>query len=106
GAVGSTTITVKVQDNGGTNLSAVDFITRTFVVTVSPVNDAPTLNPISDLTINEEAAQQTVNLSGITSGATNEFQVLTVTATSSNPSILPNPTVTYTSPNPNGSINF
>ncbi|MEO5802635.1 MAG: Calx-beta domain-containing protein, partial [Verrucomicrobiota bacterium] len=106
GAVGSTTITVKVQDNGGTNFGGVDFITRTFLVTVSPVNDAPTLNPINDLTINEDAALQTINLSGITTGATNEFQVLTVTATSSNPSLIPNPTVTYTSPNTNGSISF
>ena len=39
---------------------------------------------LANLTINESASQQTVNLSGITSGATNESQTLTVTASSSN----------------------
>ena len=48
------------------------------------VNQPPTLNPINNLTLNENAGLQTVSLSGITSGATNEIQTLTVTAVSSN----------------------
>ena len=36
----------------------------------------PTLNPLSSLTINENAGLQTVNLGGITSGAANEAQTL------------------------------
>src|SRR4029077_5179321 len=71
-----------------------------------PVNQPPTLNPIGNLTMNENAGLQTVNLSGITSGATNENQTLTVTATSSNTGLIPNPTVTYTSPNATGSLTF
>ena len=39
-----------------------------------------------------------MNLTGITAGA-GESQVLTITAASSNPGLIPNPTVTYTSPN-------
>ena len=31
-------------------------------MTVNPVNQAPTLNAISNVTINENAGQQTVNL--------------------------------------------
>ena len=58
------------------------------------------------VTINENAGLQTVNLSGISSGATNETQTLTVTATSSNTGLIPTPTVTYTSPNATGSITF
>ena len=54
-------------------------------ITVTPVNHAPTLDPIADVTILENAGQQTVNLSGIGTGAANETQTLTVTATSSNP---------------------
>ena len=74
------------------------------VITVA--NQPPTLNPLNNLTINENAGLQTVNLSGITSGATNEIQTLTVTATSSKPSLIPNPTVSYTSPNTNGTLTF
>ena len=51
-------------------------------------------------------AQQTVSLSGISSGATNENQTLTVTAASSNTGLIPTPTVTYTSPAATGSIKF
>ena len=101
-AYGSATITVTVNDGQAAN----NLITRTFTVSVNPVNDLPTLNGLANLTINENAAQQTVNLSGISSGATNESQTLTITATSSNPGLIPNPTVTYASPNATGSISF
>jgi hypothetical protein len=56
--------------------------------------------------LDENAGLQTVNLTGISSGATNEFQTLTVTATSSNPALIPTPAVNYTSPNSTGSISF
>ena len=75
---------------------------------VPPVsgNQAPTLNAIANLTINEDAPQQTVNLSGITSGSPSENQTLTVTATSDTPGLIPNPTVIYTSPNATGTLRF
>ena len=101
-ANGSTTISVTVNDGGASN----NIVTRSFTVTVNPVNQPPTLNALANLTIIENAGLQTVNLSGITSGATNELQTLTVTASSSKTSLIPNPTVTYTSPNTNGSISF
>jgi len=71
-----------------------------------PVNTPPTLNPLSNVTINENAGSQTVNLGGVSSGATNEVQTLTVTAVSGNPSLIPNPTVNYTSPNATGTLNY
>ena len=77
-------------------------MTRAFTVTVNPLNDAPTLSPISDLVINEDAGTRTVNLSGITSGAANENQTLLVSATSSNPSLIPNPAVSYANPKTTG----
>jgi hypothetical protein len=101
-AFGSATITVTVNDGGTSN----NVISRTFTVTVNPVNQTPTLNTLANVTINENTGLQTVNLSGITSGAGNEVQMLAVTASSSNTGLIPTPTVTYTSPNATGSIRF
>ena len=68
------------------------------------VNDAPTINTPSNVTINENAGQQTVNLTGITAGG-GETQTLTVTASSNNTALI-NPTITYTSPNSTGTLTF
>ncbi len=68
------------------------------------VNDAPAINTPSNVTINENAGQQTVNLTGITSGG-GETQTLTVTASSNNSALI-NPSVTYTSPNSTGTLRF
>ncbi len=99
-ANGSANISVSVSD--GSNTTA----TRSFTVTVTPVNDPPTVNSLSNLTINEDAGTQTVGLSGISSGASNESQTLVVTATSDNTGLIPNPSVSYTSPNTTGSLGF
>lgn len=99
---GTATITVQVNDGGASN----NVVSRSFTVTVNPVNQAPTLNTLANVTINENAGSQTVNLTGISTGASNEVQTLTVTASSSNPGLIPNPTVNYTSPNATGSIAF
>ena len=101
-ANGTATISVTVNNGGTSN----NIVTQTFTVTVNPVNQSPTLNPINNLTINENAGLQTVNLYGISSGAANQNQTLTVTAASSNTNLIPNPTVQYTSPNTNGSLTF
>ncbi|HET7624075.1 MAG TPA: fibronectin type III domain-containing protein, partial [Verrucomicrobiae bacterium] len=69
-------------------------------------NQPPTLTALSNLSINENAATQSVPLSGITSGSSAENQTLTVTATSSNPALIPNPSVSYTSPNATGTLTF
>lgn len=81
--------------------------TATATITVSSVNDQPTLNAITPnpLNILEDAGVQNVSLSGITDGGA-EGQTLVVTATSNNTGLIPNPTVTYTSPNTTGSISF
>ena len=99
---GSSTITVTVNDGGTSN----NVVSRSFTVTVNPVNQPPTLTAPANVTINENAGLQTISLSGITSGAANESQTLVVTATSSNPGLIPTPAVTYTSPSTTGSIKF
>ena len=76
------------------------------VPTNSTPTAPPTLNTLTDMTINENAGLQTVNLSGITSGAANEAQTLTVTAVSDNPGLIPNPMANYTSPNTTGTLSF
>ena len=74
--------------------------------TVPVQNQPPTIDPIADVSINENAGLQTVNLTGITAGAGDAGQTLSVTATSSNPSLIANPAVNYTSPNNAGSLSF
>jgi hypothetical protein len=75
-------------------------------IVLSTSNIAPTLDAIPDpAPILENSGLQTINLSGISAGGT-ESQFLTVTATSSKPSLVPNPTVNYTSPNTFGSISY
>ncbi|MBK8038243.1 MAG: choice-of-anchor D domain-containing protein [Verrucomicrobiaceae bacterium] len=97
-ANGTTTITVTDSPSGEA---------ASFTLTVTAVNDTPTLNAISNpAAINEDAPQQTVSLSGIGTGAANETQTLTVTATSSNTALIPHPTVSYTSPNTTGSLAY
>ena len=81
--------------------------TYTMTINVTAVNDNPTLTDItSPAAILEGAGQQTVNLSGIGTGAANETQTLVVTATSSNTGLIPNPSVTYTSANATGSLSY
>ena len=69
-------------------------------------NFPPTLNSIANLTISEDSGKQTVALAGISSGSSSEEQTLVVTAESSNTSLIPNPAVSYSSPNANGSLSF
>ncbi|ALD22278.1 hypothetical protein AM218_14985 [Hymenobacter sp. DG25A] len=98
---GSDSFTFKVNDG------ALDSAPATVSITVTPVNDAPTLAAISaPEAINEDAPEQTMLLSGISSGAANEVQTLTVTATSDNTSLIDNIAVLYTSQEVTGSLKY
>ncbi|MBN2508147.1 MAG: DUF11 domain-containing protein [Verrucomicrobia bacterium] len=99
---GLATLTLTLQDDGASN----SITTHTFTLAVNPVNDPPTLNPIGPFSIDEDSGGLNVPFAGVSSGAPNEKQELTVTALSSNPAILPHPAVTYTSPNPGGSLHL
>ena len=104
---GSSVITVVVEDAGadGDLIAAADNSTfsESFTVTVSAVNNPPTLDPISNQTTPEDSSSQTVNLSGITAGV-DENEPLQIIATSDNPDLFSNFTVSYTSPASTGSI--
>jgi len=97
---GADSFTYTVTSGGVTEVGTVS-------VTVTAVNDAPTLNAIADpAPILVNAGLQTVNLAGIGRGPGDPVQTLTVTAVSNNVALIPHPTVTYTSPNPTGSLGY
>jgi hypothetical protein len=98
----SGTATITVTANNG--LPQSNLVAQTFTVTIAAVNQPPTLSPIGNLTLNFNSPAQTVGLSGISSGAANQLQTLVVKAVSSNPKLVPNPAVTYSSPLSTGSL--
>ena len=97
---GADSFTFKVNDGKADSAPAI------VNITVAAVNDAPTLDPILNHATSEDGPAITKMLTGISSGAVNEGETITVTAVSSNPALIPNPTVTYTSPDATGSLTF
>lgn len=104
---GSTTVTVTLQDNGGTANGGVDTIQQSFTITLNAVNDAPSFTQGSDQMIMAGSGAQIVNgwATAISAGPANEAsQVLTfVISTTDNslfsalPAIDPSTgTLTYT----------
>jgi hypothetical protein len=89
-----------------------------FTVPTNVVNQLAALNPISNLVIVQSATatqqalgasqttSQTVVLTGITSSTGNLPQLITITATSSNPALISKPSVHYTSPGTTGTLTF
>ncbi|MDO8389316.1 MAG: tandem-95 repeat protein, partial [Actinomycetota bacterium] len=111
-ANGTSTITLRVVDSGiGANTSA----TQSFVLTVTPVNDAPSFTKGANQTVLEDAGAQTVNpwATGLSAGPADESsQTLSFSVTgntnsglfSAGPAISPSGVLTYTpAANANGS---
>jgi hypothetical protein len=104
-AVGTAVISVTVNNGGASS----NLFSQSFNVTVMPapvVNQPPTLNPISSLTVYQNAGTQTIALSGISSGSPSQNQTLSVSAVSSNPGLIPAPAISYVSPNATGALSF
>ncbi|MBD2461517.1 tandem-95 repeat protein [Oscillatoria sp. FACHB-1407] len=93
---GTATISVRVSD--GTNFS-----TETFDVVVTSVNDPPTIAPISDRVINEDTSTGAIPLT--LADIDTSLNSLTVTATSSNPALIPNGNIVILGAGANRSIN-
>ncbi len=90
---GDTTITVTLDDkSGGRSTTS----TTVAVHAVAHWNHPPTLDPISNLSAYLLEADQQVRLGGIGDGDQGA-QALTCSASSSNASVIPDPTVSYTS---------
>lgn len=108
GVFGSATISVTVTDDGGTSCGGVNKKTQTFSVTNTQQCGPPTLDALSNATVAHGSGAHTVNLTGIGFGPNVGCSgtVLTVNASSTNPGLIPNPTVTYTSAGATGSISY
>ncbi|WP_020529765.1 MBG domain-containing protein [Flexithrix dorotheae] len=104
-AIGESTITVSVSDDGGTANGGKDKIDETFIVRVV-ANRTPELNELPDIGLDVNASEQIINLSGISSGETSDYQSLNVEVSSNNTALIPTPSVTYSSPNNTGTITF
>ncbi|MEJ7647379.1 MAG: tandem-95 repeat protein [Chryseolinea sp.] len=90
---GTLTVNVRIFD-GEANSN-----TFPLQVTVQPVNDSPSFNAISNVTVTEDAAQQTITITGIAAGPL-ESQTLSLSYVSDNTALLPSSTtaLTYNSP--------
>lgn len=95
---GSLILTLTVTDEHGGVTS------KNLLVTVLPVNDRPGLNAMEDVVMTAGWAE--VALSGIHSGAANELQPLTLTASSDRPDLVGDLTVTYLSPDSAGALSL
>jgi parallel beta-helix repeat protein len=89
---GMATLTVYATNSGtGNNTSS----PQTTTLSVIAINDPPTLDPIANpAPVPNGAGQQQVPLSGISAGL-DESQLLTITAVSDNPGVVPNPSVSF-----------
>lgn len=77
------------------------------LVQFSTYNSPPTINSISNYSVCQDAATTFVALNGISKGSNSaETQTVSVYATSNNPSLIPNPVVSYANPSFNGSLTF
>lgn len=98
-AFGEATITVTVTDpQGATNATS-------FHLTVTSVNDPPTLDPLTDVVMTQNQGTQTIPLTGISGGPTNESQAVTLSAYATPFGILRNLQVAY-SGGSTGSLSF
>ncbi|PYR60495.1 MAG: hypothetical protein DMF85_04850 [Acidobacteria bacterium] len=111
---GSATITLRLQDNGGTASGGIDTVTHTFTITVTGVNHAPSFTAGANVTVLEDAGAQSVSgwATGISPGPNESFQTVTFNVTNNtNPSLFSTPpavspagTLTFTpAANANGS---
>src|SRR5690606_31135240 len=86
---GEAVIVVRVSD--GT-----DFVEKDFTVSVDDTNAPPFFDPISNASIDEDAPEQEIEITGITPGPGEETtQTVTFEAESSLPDVIPPPTISY-----------
>jgi gliding motility-associated-like protein len=97
GQNGSTTITVTIKDDAGTANGGIDTYVVTFEISILGLNDRPTVNAVADTSLLEDSDNLIILLTGISDGDTEEVQKMSISATSSRPEILPDPTIIYDS---------
>ncbi|MCD9019824.1 FG-GAP-like repeat-containing protein [Parachryseolinea silvisoli] len=94
-AWGIATVTVLLEDNGGTANGGIDqSVPTTFTITIHPVNDAPWVDAVADITLVAGSPSVDLILTGLHPGPGEDSQHLTVTASSDAPFELADPSVT------------
>jgi hypothetical protein len=87
-----------------------DFIVRdgqggsasgTFSITINQVNDAPVISNISDRTIEEDDTVGPLSFT-VDDEETNDLSTLTLSGTSNNTTLVPNPNISFTGPDASG----
>ncbi len=106
GINGSVVITVTVSDDGGTANGGDNDSWTSFNVAVIPVNDAPSINPVQDVTVLEDAAAQTVNLTGISDGDPDLNQQIEISMTTDNADLFKSLVLQYTPGAAQGAVLF
>ncbi len=111
---GVANVSVYLKDDGGTLHTGNDTSDpQTFVITVLPVNDAPTFTSVNNYTVNEDSGPISVpGFATISAGPLEASQIVTVSVTNGNnplfsvqPNIAANGTLTFTpAPNANGTV--
>jgi O-glycosyl hydrolase len=105
-SVGKVVISVTLKDDGGTDNGGTDTHTMTFEVEVfQERNSAPTMDGVENLALLEDDGLQTINITGITNGD-GDSGGISVIATSSNPDLIPDPEVEYSTNASSGTIRF
>jgi hypothetical protein len=104
-AFGSATITVNLQDNGGTANGGSDTSGNvSFTITIDPVNDAPSFTPGGDVTVAEDGGPYSAAwATGISAGPNEGSQTVSFNVSNNNnalfsvqPSISPSGVLTFT----------
>ncbi|MFW5846162.1 MAG: cadherin-like domain-containing protein, partial [Planctomycetota bacterium] len=88
-AFGSSMVTVRLSDDQGRSTS------RSFQLDLQAVNDAPRIDPIDPIVLDEDDPPLQLSLSGIGSGAANELQVLQLSAYIADSALLEPPVLDY-----------
>ena len=98
-ANGSADVKISVTDDDGTTSVSFD-------ITITPVNDPPTIDPHVDVTVNEDVGTVHVTLTGISGGPADEDQGLVSQLYSSDASISESMSLNYTSGDSNGILDI
>jgi hypothetical protein len=75
-------------------------------ITTAPLDSGPTLDPVAHQSVLGNSGPQTIQLTGIGVGPDGAGTSLTVIATSSDTSLIPDPTISYSSPDSTGTLTF
>ncbi len=104
---GSITYSTVLMDDGGTVNGGINQSNpEQFTITVNPLNDAPTIDPIDDpLPIDEDTNPSSVTLTGISAGA-GENQIISIQAEDNNPALIRGINIVYSSPSPTGTLSY